>query len=215
MGNRVYDAFSLSGSTNTSMSTQLTLKVPDGTSGGTILNVKQNGIKYKVAVPEGLQPGDQFTADLGPHNEVGPSPDATPGIIYVGCRPARDIRRRPVPASNVTAQEEDATNVRMSLSSSGGRSRSGGTSMKMKFKSSGGKTTVQSWKKKVSSDGSTKETVTRRVGAASQTVVSRQAADGSTYRNETVDGVVDGAAFQQLWDSLPANLQVFIQPGMD
>ena len=60
----------------------------------------------------------------------------------------------------------------------------------------------------MSSDGSTKETVTRRVGAASQTVVSRQAADGSTYRNETVEGVLDGAAFQQLWDTLPANLQV-------
>ena len=54
-----------------SMSSKLTLKVPDGTSGGTMLNVRQNGIKYKVAVPEGLQPGDQFTADLGPHNEVG------------------------------------------------------------------------------------------------------------------------------------------------
>ena len=81
------------------MSQQLTLKVPDGTSSGTMLNVKQNGIKYKVAVPEGLQPGDQFTADLGPHNEVGPSPDAAaPGIC-----------RRPVPASNVTAQEEDVT----------------------------------------------------------------------------------------------------------
>ena len=60
----------------------------------------------------------------------------------------------------------------------------------------------------MSSDGSTKETVTRRVGAVSQTVVSRQAADGSTYRNETVEGVLDGAAFQQLWDTLPANLQV-------
>ena len=81
------------------MSQQLTLKVPDGTSSGTMLNVKQNGIKYKVAVPEGLQPGDQFTADLGPHNEVGPSPDAA----------APGIRRRPVPASNVTAQEEDVT----------------------------------------------------------------------------------------------------------
>jgi len=79
------------------MSQQLTLKVPDGTSSGTMLNVKQKGIKYKVAVPEGLQPGDQFTADLGPHNEVGPDA-AAPGI-----------RRRPVPASNVTAQEKDAT----------------------------------------------------------------------------------------------------------
>ena len=53
------------------MSTQLTLGVPDGAGSGTMLNVKQNGIKYKVPVPEGLQPGDQFTANLGPHNEVG------------------------------------------------------------------------------------------------------------------------------------------------
>ena len=49
---------------------QIMLTVPDRTSGGTVLNVKQNGLKYKVAVPEGLYPGDAFTADLGLHNEV-------------------------------------------------------------------------------------------------------------------------------------------------
>ena len=43
---------------------QLKLKVPEGTSGGTVLNVEQNGITYKVTVPEDLLPGDQFTADL-------------------------------------------------------------------------------------------------------------------------------------------------------
>jgi len=53
-----------------SPSKPLTLKVPEGTSGGAVLNVKQNGRKYKVAVPEGLQSGDSFTADLGPHNKV-------------------------------------------------------------------------------------------------------------------------------------------------
>ena len=49
---------------------RLTLKVPDGTSGGAVLNVRRNGLKYKVVVPEGLQPGDPFTADLGLHGEV-------------------------------------------------------------------------------------------------------------------------------------------------
>ena len=48
---------------------QLKLKVPEGTSGGTVLNVKHDGINYKVTVPEGLLPGDQFTTDLGPNND--------------------------------------------------------------------------------------------------------------------------------------------------
>ena len=55
------------------MSAQVTLTVPEGASGGTVLSVKQNGVKYRVSVPDGLQPGLQFTADLGAHNAVAPS----------------------------------------------------------------------------------------------------------------------------------------------
>jgi len=58
------------GSPSDSPSKPLKLKVPEGTSGGAVLNVKHNGLRYKLRVPEGLQPGSSFTADLGPHNEV-------------------------------------------------------------------------------------------------------------------------------------------------